>query len=131
MLIEDVPQLALGSIYVHYMNKANRELPEKYREPVDPVAIVSLVMSVIGLLANLALTLAPKLVFKMVDQETGKRRPSIRAGSIKIARRKSGTLANQSFTTVSDPFNVFANEEGDGLGEDGEDGGYLKVLPDG
>jgi len=98
ILVEDVPQLVLGSIYIHVMTKVNRELPEKYQEPLDPVAIISLTMSVLGLLANLALTLAPKLVFKMVDEKTGERRPSARASSIKGAQRKAGVVANPTYT---------------------------------
>lgn len=49
MLVEDLPQLILGSIYLYYMDKVNRELPEEHQEPVDPLAILSLTMSVSGL----------------------------------------------------------------------------------
>lgn len=106
VLLEDIPQIALGIVYLDVNSKAGAEMCDEYKEGVDGLAVFSLLMSFFGLTYNLLLVFQPKWFFHMEDKNTGRAIPRMNDPFADVIKRKASSIRRTSSSTKGRPDNV-------------------------
>lgn len=114
LLVEDVPQFLLNVVYMGVVNN------EAYGNPtIDPVAIFSLMMSIMGMILNLTMVVKPGWFFDMVDKETGEALPEMEDKMGTFVKMMGRRASMRQGASVRNP--LFFEGKGQPAGDGDED----------
>lgn len=92
LLLEDVPQCVMCSLYLSITQDANSALCDMYKEPFDVLALLAVLVSLSGIVVNVLYLLAPQLFFNLKD-EMGQKLPPVADPFALVAATLTGSYA--------------------------------------